>query len=104
MAFTLVVKNTSVAGKKPTVSQLRKGELGINLVDHKLYSHGYDENGQDVIFEIGEAGETLAAEQVTAPLVLTSVTLLRHRPRRPSVLERCRVGLGYRSHCPQRLD
>ena len=58
MAFTFIVKNTSIAGREPTVGQIQKGELAVNLVDHKLYSHGYDENGQDVIFEIGEAGET----------------------------------------------
>ena len=58
MAFTFIVKNTSIAGREPTVSQIQKGELAVNLVDHKLYSHGYDENGQDVIFEIGESGET----------------------------------------------
>ena len=58
MAFTVVVKNSSLLGKVPTVSQLEKGELAVNLVDHKLYCHGYDSQGQDVIFEIGESGDT----------------------------------------------
>ena len=54
MAFTLIVKNSSTAGKEPTASQLERGELAVNLVDYKLYSKGVN----DEIFEIGAAGET----------------------------------------------
>ena len=54
MAFTFIVKNTSTAGKEPTAGQIERGELALNLVDHKLYSKGVN----DEIFEIGEAGET----------------------------------------------
>jgi hypothetical protein len=54
MAFTLVVKNTSQAGKVPTAVQLQRGELAINLADQKLYS----KNTSDEIFEIGVAGQT----------------------------------------------
>ena len=38
MAFTLVVKNSNTAGKVPTVANIEKGELAINLADQRLYS------------------------------------------------------------------
>ena len=54
MAFTLVVKNSSTAGKAPTVANIEKGELAINLADQRLYSR----SATDEIFEIGRSGET----------------------------------------------
>ena len=54
MAFTLVVKNTATAGKLPTIANIEKGELAINLADQKLYSR----SNTDEIFEIGKSGET----------------------------------------------
>ena len=54
MAFTLVVKNTATAGKLPTIANIEKGELAINLADQKLYSR----SNTDEIFEIGRSGET----------------------------------------------
>ena len=54
MAFTLRIKSSSVAGKVPDASALATAELGLNLVDQKLYSK--DANG--TVFEIGEAGDT----------------------------------------------
>ena len=54
MAFTFIVKNTSTVGKEPTAAQIQRGELALNLADHKLYSKGVG----DEIFEIGAAGET----------------------------------------------
>ena len=54
MAFTLVVKNSSTSGKLPTIANIQKGELALNLADQKLYSR----STTDEIFEIGRAGET----------------------------------------------
>ena len=53
MAFTLIVKNSSQAGKIPTASQIGRGELALNLVDQKLYS----KNTSDEVFEIAPPGE-----------------------------------------------
>ena len=53
MAFTLKIKSSSVAGKVPDASALAVAELGLNLVDQKLYSK--DANG--TVFEIGQAGD-----------------------------------------------
>ena len=63
MAFTLVVKNTSVSGKLPTALQLQPGELAINLADQKLYS----KNTSDEIFEIGVAGQTPSGDTDNRP-------------------------------------
>ena len=49
MATTLIIKNSSVAGKVPDPSVLQAGELGVNLKDQKLYSKDADGN----VFELG---------------------------------------------------
>ena len=49
MATTLIIKNSSVAGKVPDPSVLQAGELGVNLKDQKLYSKDVDGN----VFELG---------------------------------------------------
>ena len=54
MAFTLKIKSSSVAGKVPDANALAVAELGLNLIDQKLYSK--DANG--TVFEIGQAGDT----------------------------------------------
>ena len=63
MAFTLVVKNTSVSGKVPSAIDLQRGELAINLADQKLYS----KNTSDEIFEIGVAGQTPSGDTDNRP-------------------------------------
>ena len=52
MATTIIIKNSSVAGKVPDASALETGELAINLVDQKLYSK--DAGGN--VFELGGSG------------------------------------------------
>ena len=52
MATTIIIKNSSVAGKVPDASALETGELAINLVDQKLYSK--DAGG--TVFELGGSG------------------------------------------------
>ena len=54
MAFTLKIKSSTVQGKVPDAGALETAELGLNLVDRKLYSK--DANG--TVFEIGAAGDT----------------------------------------------
>ena len=49
MTTRIVIKNSTVAGKVPTASDLVNAELAINLVDKKLYSK--DAGG--TVFEIG---------------------------------------------------
>ena len=49
MATTLIIKNSSTAGKVPDPSALQAGELGVNLKDQKLYSKDVDGN----VFELG---------------------------------------------------
>ena len=49
MATTIILKNSSVAGKVPDPSVLQAGELGVNLKDQKLYSKDADGN----VFELG---------------------------------------------------
>ena len=46
--ITIKIKQSSVAGKVPTASQLEQGELALNTSDQKLYSK--DSSG--VIFSI----------------------------------------------------
>jgi len=57
MATTIQIKRSSVTGNQPNTAQLAVGELGINLIDHKLFSS----NGT-VVFEIGS---NLSALSVT---------------------------------------
>ena len=52
MATTIIIKNSSVAGKVPDASAIQTGELAINLVDQKLYSK--DAGG--TVFELGGSG------------------------------------------------
>ena len=52
MATTIIIKNSSVAGKVPDASAIQTGELAINLVDQKLYSK--DAGGN--VFELGGSG------------------------------------------------
>ena len=51
MASVIKIKRSSVAGKKPTTSDIATGELALNTKDQKLYSS----NGS-AIFELGNAG------------------------------------------------
>ena len=52
MATTIIIKNSSVAGKVPDASAIQTGELAINLADQKLYSK--DAGG--TVFELGGSG------------------------------------------------
>ena len=52
MATTIIIKNSSVAGKVPDASAIQTGELAINLVDQKLYSKDAGDN----VFELGGSG------------------------------------------------
>ena len=65
MAFTLIVKNSSQAGKIPTASQIGRGELALNLVDQKLYS----KNTSDDVFEIAPPGEVPSGGTTTGLMV-----------------------------------
>ena len=51
MTTRIVIKNSTVAGKVPTASDLVNAELAINLVDKKLYS----KDAAGTVFEIGGA-------------------------------------------------
>ena len=48
---TLIIKNSTVAGKVPSESDLSRGELGLNLTDKKLYT----KNASDEIVQIGDS-------------------------------------------------
>jgi len=50
MASTIKIKRSSVAGKRPTTSDIATGELALNTTDQKIYSS----NGS-VVFELGNA-------------------------------------------------
>ena len=50
MASTVKIKRSSVAGKKPTTSDISAGELALNTKDFKLFSS----NGS-TIFELANA-------------------------------------------------
>ena len=77
MAGTIVkIKQSAVAGKKPSASDLQQGELALNTADHTLYSKDGngnifqvttqqvfdmgDSNG-DVFIDAGTSGEALMA-------------------------------------------
>jgi hypothetical protein len=45
---TIIIKRSSVASDVPTAGQLEQGELGINIVDEKLYS----KNSSNIVFEL----------------------------------------------------
>ena len=51
MASTIKIKRSSVAGKRPTTSEITTGELALNTKDQKLFSS----NGTSV-FELASAG------------------------------------------------
>ena len=60
MAGTIVkIKQSAVAGKKPSASDLQQGELALNTADHTLYSK--DGNGNifqvtaQKIFDVGDS-------------------------------------------------
>ena len=60
MAGTIVkIKQSAVAGKKPSASDLQQGELALNTADHTLYSK--DGNGNifqvtaQKIFDMGDS-------------------------------------------------
>ena len=60
MAGTIVkIKQSAVAGKKPSASDLQQGEIALNTADHTLYSK--DGNGNifqvtaQKIFDMGDS-------------------------------------------------
>jgi len=65
---TIKIKRSSVAGKKPTTSDISTGELAINTKDFKLFSS----NGT-AIFELGNAG---ALANTNARINLINTNLL----------------------------
>jgi len=53
MSTTLIIKNSTVAGKVPSEGDLSRGELGLNLTDKKLYT----KDANDDIVQIGDSVE-----------------------------------------------
>ena len=62
---TIVHRKSSVAGKKPTASQLVPGEIAINTHDGKLYTLAngvvrttgqWEESGTDIYYDAGNVG------------------------------------------------
>ena len=70
MASTIKIKRSSVAGKKPTTSEITTGELALNTKDQKLFSS----NGTSV-FELASAG-ALANTNASIATQATRVTLV----------------------------
>jgi hypothetical protein len=64
MSTTIVIKNSSQAGKVPDASALQTGELALNLKDQKLYSKDVDGN----IFEL--SGRVYSVNGETGDVVL----------------------------------
>jgi len=65
---TIRIKRSSVAGKRPTTSDISTGELAINTKDQKLFSS----NGT-AVFELGNAG-ALANTNARINLINTNLT------------------------------
>ena len=63
MATTLKIKNSAVAGKAPSASDLVTAELALNLADRKLYSKDVDGN----IFQIGGEGANVPSGDTPPP-------------------------------------
>lgn len=68
MPSTIRIKRSSVAGKRPTTSDISTGELAINTKDFKLFSS----NGT-AVFELGNAG-ALANTNARINLINTNLT------------------------------
>lgn len=68
MPSTIRIKRSSVAGKKPTTSDISTGELALNTKDQKLFSS----NGT-AVFELGNAG-ALANTNARIGLLNTNLT------------------------------
>ena len=68
MPSTIRIKRSSVAGKRPTTSDISTGELAINTKDFKLFSS----NGT-AVFELGNAG-ALANTNARIGLLNTNLT------------------------------
>ena len=59
MAGTVVkIKQSSVAGKVPSASDLQQGELALNTADVKLYS----KNGSGQVITLASGAETAVTE------------------------------------------
>lgn len=69
MTNTIRIKNTNVAGRVPTTSNLQVAELGLNTTDKKLYSS----DGTNV-FEIGISNTLYSASNTDITSLITGTT------------------------------
>lgn len=63
---TIIIKRSSVTGKKPTEAQLQYGELSINYADGELYYKSSDNTIKAIGQQYGEAIETLKSGKLDA--------------------------------------
>lgn len=74
MANTVKMKQSSVAGKAPTTTDLSLGELAVNTTDGKLYLKK-NVSGTESIVEVGAGGSgTVTSVSGTSPISVASGT------------------------------
>lgn len=52
MTATIIIKNSSTTGSKPTTADIVKGEFAVNLTDKRIYTRDADDN----IIQVGGIG------------------------------------------------
>jgi hypothetical protein len=71
MTATIVIKNSSTGAAVPTVGQLQRGELAVNLVDKKIYT----KDNTDAVVVLAEPVSLAGVVTETGTQTLTNKTL-----------------------------